>query len=160
VAVDHLHRATAHLVPEVIEREVDRVLHVLSDDRGRAGQRGDEADLDPLLLRRRRQRESDARRERSGENGSDHFVLLRRFNSNRNLGLASLEDERPPAQVRPAELKCRRYARNRFGFRKKPSTSAPFGERATCRLPLGRHTKSPFFTSPSSSTMLRSSTYV
>src|SRR5215471_9750412 len=31
-------------------------------------------------------------------------------------------------------------ARKMFGFRNIDSTSAPFGERAICRLPFGRHT--------------------
>src|SRR5712692_1939183 len=52
VAVDHLDVEPRHLAPEVIERKLDRVLHVLADDALRARQRGDEADLH-LLLRER-----------------------------------------------------------------------------------------------------------
>lgn len=48
--------------------------------------------------------------------------------------------------------------RNLLGLRKNEITKAPFGERARCRLPFGRQTKSPARTSPSSSTMLPSST--
>ena len=46
--------------------------------------------------------------------------------------------------------------KNLFGFRKKPRIRQPFGARATCRLPAGRHTKLPAVTSPSSSTRLPS----
>ena len=35
VAVDHLDGEAAHLAAEVVERELDRILHVLADDRGR-----------------------------------------------------------------------------------------------------------------------------
>ena len=45
VAVDDLGLEPADLAAEVVERELDRVLHVLADDALRAGQRGDEADL-------------------------------------------------------------------------------------------------------------------
>src|SRR3954462_5317674 len=81
---------------EMIERDLDRVLHVLADDRRRAAHRADEADLQLLLLRRRRERASDAGRQNGGENGFDHCVLLRNLNSSRNLGLGSLEDAPPP----------------------------------------------------------------
>ena len=53
VAVDDLGVEAADLAAEVVERELDRVLHVLADDALRARQRGDEADLELLLGERR-----------------------------------------------------------------------------------------------------------
>jgi hypothetical protein len=60
VAVDHLEGHAAHLAAQVLDRELDRILHVLADDARRAGERGDESDLD-LLLRQRRGGESERR---------------------------------------------------------------------------------------------------
>jgi len=48
VAVDDLDVESADLAAQVLERQLDRVLHVLADDAGRARQRGDEPDLDGL----------------------------------------------------------------------------------------------------------------
>ena len=104
VAVEHLDRQAADLAAEVLDGELDRLLHVLADHALRAGHRADEADLDLLLLRCRRHRESDARRQCSGENGFDHCVLLRRSNSNRNLGLGSLEDDPPLCKQSPTAM--------------------------------------------------------
>jgi hypothetical protein len=49
VAVDHLGVEAADLAVEVVERELDRVLHVLADHALRTRERGDEADLQLLL---------------------------------------------------------------------------------------------------------------
>jgi hypothetical protein len=54
VAVDDFGFQPADLAAEVLQRHLDRVLHVLADDRRRAAQRGDEADLQLLLLRQDR----------------------------------------------------------------------------------------------------------
>src|SRR5207253_6266535 len=48
VAVDDLDLEPADLAPQVIERQLDGILHVLADDAGRARERGDEPDLDGL----------------------------------------------------------------------------------------------------------------
>jgi len=52
VAVDHLDVEPADLPAEMVERQLDRVLHVLADDALRPGQGGDEADLHRLGGRR------------------------------------------------------------------------------------------------------------
>ena len=57
VAVDDLGLEAADLAPEMVERELDGLPHVLADDPLRAGQRGDEADLELLLGERRSGRE-------------------------------------------------------------------------------------------------------
>src|SRR5207249_1610012 len=48
VAVDDLDLEPADLAPQVIERQLDGILHVLADDAGRARERGDEPDIDGL----------------------------------------------------------------------------------------------------------------
>jgi hypothetical protein len=72
IHVDHLGLDAADPAVQVIERDLDRVAHVLADDPLRPRQRGDESDLD-LLLRRRRQRESKARGDGAGDNEVEWF---------------------------------------------------------------------------------------
>jgi hypothetical protein len=48
VAVDHLDVQSAHLAAQVVEGQLDGVLHVLADEALRPGQRGDEPDLHRL----------------------------------------------------------------------------------------------------------------
>ena len=54
VLVDDLDRHAADLAAEMVERELERVAHVVADDRGRAAEGRDKADLDGLLLRQGR----------------------------------------------------------------------------------------------------------
>ena len=49
VFVDHLDRETADLAAHMIERELERIAHVVADHRGRAAEGRDEADLDRLV---------------------------------------------------------------------------------------------------------------
>src|SRR5439155_9328950 len=69
VAVDHLDVEPADSAAEVVEGQLDGVLHVLADDAGGAGERGDEPD--PHRLRRRR-RDGREGREEPDENHSSH----------------------------------------------------------------------------------------
>ena len=50
VLVDHLNRQPAHLAAYVVERELERVAHVIADGRGRTAERRDKADFDRFLL--------------------------------------------------------------------------------------------------------------
>jgi hypothetical protein len=75
----------------VVERQLDRILHVLADDARGPGQRGDEADLQLLLRHGRRasERAGGERRERGRAEWDGHqFLLLRKYSSNKNLGQA------------------------------------------------------------------------
>src|SRR5262249_41708944 len=54
VLVDHLDREAADLAVEVVERELNRVAHIVADDSGRAAEGTDKADLDASLLGRSR----------------------------------------------------------------------------------------------------------
>ena len=56
VLVDDLDRQAADLAAEMIERELERVAHVVADRGDRAAERADEADLDGLLLGERGRR--------------------------------------------------------------------------------------------------------
>src|SRR5206468_11153173 len=69
VTVDHLDVEPADSAAEVVEGQLDGVLHVLADDAGGAGERGDEPD--PRRLRRRR-RDGREGREEPDENRSSH----------------------------------------------------------------------------------------
>jgi hypothetical protein len=66
VAVDHFRLEPADLAAEMVERELDRVLHVGADHALRTAHGGDEADLDLLLRRRRR-----SRSKQCGEGGDE-----------------------------------------------------------------------------------------
>src|SRR5260370_19559001 len=51
VLVDHLDRLAAHLAAEMIERELERIAHVVADHRGRAAEGRDKPDLDAVPRR-------------------------------------------------------------------------------------------------------------
>src|SRR5258708_12052356 len=51
VLVDHLDRFAAHLAAEMIERELERIAHVVADHRGRAAEGRDKPDLDGVPRR-------------------------------------------------------------------------------------------------------------
>jgi hypothetical protein len=69
VLVDHLEVEITHLAAHVLDREIDGILLVIADHRGRCGERGDEADLDGIGEYCRKAR---AQRERGGQSGPDH----------------------------------------------------------------------------------------
>src|SRR6266850_4175392 len=90
VAEDHLGLEAADFPAEMVERDLDRVLHVLADAAGGAGQRGDEADLQLLLRHRRRsdQRQHGGRAREQGGEWSFHDFLLRKYNSIKTMTYA------------------------------------------------------------------------
>ena len=59
VLVDHLDRLAAHLAAQMVERELERVAHVVADHSGGTAEGGDKADLDGVARARGlRQRQS------------------------------------------------------------------------------------------------------
>src|SRR5262249_49727475 len=76
VTVDDLGLHPPDLAAEVIQGQLDRVLHVLADDTGRAGQRRDEADLQRVGRPRRADQQSSDESEKNRSSECAHGGLL------------------------------------------------------------------------------------
>jgi hypothetical protein len=101
VTVDHLDLEAAYLAAQVIEGQLHRILHMLADDTGRPGQRGDEADLDRLG---RSDRGDCHRRQHDGHEGTvDYAHGCSSFCVDRGRGQ---ESSKPPA-VSPGSARLR-----------------------------------------------------
>ena len=72
IFVDDFDRQPAHLAAHVVERELERVAHVLTDDGNWTAERADEADLDGFLLGQGRARCE----QQSGARGQECFTHL------------------------------------------------------------------------------------